>query len=251
LVHWLRDEQRPEGPRGPITFATSVRMTVNLKKPILRLPDVLWKPYREDTEAVSECADLTNYWPEEEDRPEGAGPLRYLAIRVKKRQGELFADGNEFRYFAVATNQWEWSAKKLLEWHREKAGSIEALHDVLKKELAAGVMPCGRFGANAAWLGMAVLTHNVLTGLKPAGSPAGRADPKERRSEVRLSLSSPPAFKRRSSAGFLPRKSAFSGSYARITDKMILKRRSFPIQHDPENLGAAMLLGGCRFAWKT
>jgi hypothetical protein len=54
------------------------------------------------------------------------------------------------KHFAVATNQWKWEAKKLLEWHREKAGSIEALHDVLKNELAAGVMPCGRFGANAA-----------------------------------------------------------------------------------------------------
>jgi hypothetical protein len=27
-------------------------------------------------------------------------------------------------------------------------------------------MPCGRFGANAAWLRLAVLTHNVLTALK-------------------------------------------------------------------------------------
>lgn len=166
LVNWLRDERRPDGPQGRITFGISVRMTPNLKKHILGLPEVLWKPYREDSEAASECADLLNYWPEEEDRPEGAGPLRYLAIRVRKRQGELFADGSEFRYYAVATNQWDWSAKKLLEWHREKAGSIEALHDVLKNELAAGVMPCGRFGANAAWLRLAVLTHNVLTGLK-------------------------------------------------------------------------------------
>ena len=66
----------------------------------------------------------------------------------------------------VASNQWDWGAKKLLEWHREKAGSIEALHDVLKNELAAGVMPCGRFGANAAWLRLAVLAYNVLAGLK-------------------------------------------------------------------------------------
>jgi hypothetical protein len=27
-------------------------------------------------------------------------------------------------------------------------------------------MPCGRFGANAAWLRLALLTHNVLTGPK-------------------------------------------------------------------------------------
>ena len=183
LVRWLRDEQREGGPPGPITFAISVRMTAKLKQHILRLPEALWKPYREDGEAVSECADLLNYWPEEEDRPEGAGPLRYVAIRVRRRQGELFGDGSQCRYFVVATNQWEWSAKRLLEWHREKAGSIEALHDVLKNELAAGVMPCGRFGANAAWLRLAVLTHNVLAALKRLALPAEllRARPKRLR----------------------------------------------------------------------
>jgi len=76
-----------------------------------------------------------------------------------KRQGELFGDGSEAKYFAVATNLWEWETKRLLVWHREKAGSIEAIHDVLKNELAAGVLPCGRLGANAAWLRLAVLTY--------------------------------------------------------------------------------------------
>lgn len=166
LVRWLRDPGREDGPTGLITFAISVRMTPNLKTHILRLRESEWKPYREDSGAMSECADLLNYWPEDEERPEGQGPLRYVAIRVRRRQGELFGDGSEARYFCVASNQWQWSAKKLLEWHREKAGSIEALHDVLKNELAAGVMPCGRFGANAAWLRFAVLTHNVLTALK-------------------------------------------------------------------------------------
>jgi len=171
LVHWLRDDQRADGPQGPIMFGISVRMTPNLKKHIERLSAPQWKPYREDCEAVRECADVLNYWPEEEDRPEGAGPLRYIAIRVRKRQGQLFADGSEVKYFAVASNQWDWDAARLLEWQREKAGTIEALHDVLKNELAAGVMPCGRLGANAAWLRLAIMTHNVLTALKRLALP--------------------------------------------------------------------------------
>lgn len=166
LLNWLRDPERAGGPRGEITFGVSVRMTPTIKAHMLRLPEDAWTPYREDAGATSECADLWNYWPEEEDRPEGAGPLRYVAIRIRKRQGELFADGSEARYFCVASNQWKWSSPKLLQWHREKAGSIEALHDVLKNDLAAGVMPCGRFGANAAWLRLALITHNVLTALK-------------------------------------------------------------------------------------
>src|SRR3990172_13422247 len=56
------------------------------------------------------------------------------------------------------------------EW--EKAGTVEMVHDVLKNELAAGVLPCGRFGANAAWLRLSVITHNVLTALKRLALPA-------------------------------------------------------------------------------
>jgi hypothetical protein len=186
LVTWLRDEKRAEGPQGPIVFAISVRMTLTLKEHILRLGEHYWEPYREDAEVVGECADLVNYWPQEEERPEGTGPLRYVAIRFHKRQGELFADGSAAKYFVVASNQWEWGARKLLEWQREKAGSIEALHDVLKNELAAGVMPCGRFGANAAWLRFAVLTHNVLTGMKRIALKAEllRARPKRLRYQI-------------------------------------------------------------------
>jgi hypothetical protein len=51
------------------------------------------------------------------------------------------------------SNPLDWEAARLLEWQREKAGTIEALHDVLKNELAVGVMPCGRFGANCGRLG--------------------------------------------------------------------------------------------------
>jgi len=129
------------------------------------------KPYREDSEAVRECADVLNYWPEDEGRPEGAGPLRYLAIRVRKRQGQLFADGSEVKHFAVTSSQWDWAAARLLDWQRDKAGTIEGLHHVLKNELGAGVMPCGRLGANAAWFRLAVMTHNVLTALKRLALP--------------------------------------------------------------------------------
>jgi hypothetical protein len=186
LLNWLRDDTSRQGPRGRITFAVSVRMTPKLKKCILRLSSTVWKPYRQDSQTESECADVLNYWPEDEDRPDGAGPLRYTAIRIRPRQGELFADGSEAKYFAVASNEWNWEARKLLEWHREKAGTIEAIHDVLKNELAGGVMPCGRFGANAAWVRLALLTHNVLTALKRIGLPEPwlRARPKRLRFRI-------------------------------------------------------------------
>ncbi len=169
-MSWLRNEQREQGPSGPIQFAISARLQASLKQHILRLPAFVWKPYRDESETVSECADVLNYWPEAEDEKE-FGPLRWVAIRVRKKQGDLFADGSEAKHFAVVSNVWDWEPKRLLEWHREKAATSEAIHDVLKNELAAGVLPCGRFGANAAWLRLAVLTHNVITALKRLALP--------------------------------------------------------------------------------
>ncbi|MHB1858270.1 MAG: hypothetical protein ACYCPM_12655, partial [Acidobacteriaceae bacterium] len=89
--------------------------------------------------------------------------MRYGAIRIRPRQGEFFADGNRVKHFAVLSNLCEWNAEQLIQWHREKAGTIEAVHDVLKNELAGGVMPSKYFGANAAWLRLAAIAHNVLT----------------------------------------------------------------------------------------
>lgn len=120
---------------------------------------------------ICECAEVLNWDPLERKAGEELDPIRYLAIRISRKQGELFADGKLYKYFGVVTNRWDYDAKRLLEWQREKAGSIEAAHDVLKNELAAGMMPCSRFGANAAWLRMAVLTYNVMSALKRLALP--------------------------------------------------------------------------------
>src|SRR6266568_68355 len=170
LVSWLRDEKRDGGPPGLIGFAVSARMNASLHAEILATAEAQWQPYSEDGAAIKECAEV-DYVPEESAANRYREPLRYVAIRIRKKQGELFADGSPVKHFAVVTNLWDWSPKKLLQWQRAKAGSIEAVHDVLKNELAGGVMPCGRFGANAAWLRLAVLTYNVLTALKRLALP--------------------------------------------------------------------------------
>jgi len=169
LIEWLRDEQRAEGGQGHIGFAVSARMNPALHAEIIATPESRWQPYSEDSTVVKECCEV-DYVPEEPGNPYRE-PLRYVAIRIRTKQQALFADGSTVKHFAVVSNIWDWTVKRLLEWHREKAGSIEAVHDVIKNELAGGVMPCGRFGANAAWLRLAVLTHNVLTALKRLALP--------------------------------------------------------------------------------
>jgi len=170
LLAWLRDEQRQDGPQGKIGFAVSARMSPGLHAAIRAVSEVRWQPYNEDATAIRECAEV-DYVPEESMENRHREPLRYIAIRIRKKQGELFADGSVVKHFAVASNLWDWPARKLLQWHRAKAGSIEAAHDVIKNELAGGVMPSKYFGANAAWLRLVVLTFNLLTALQRLALP--------------------------------------------------------------------------------
>ncbi len=183
LVEWLRDEQRADGPQGFIGFAMSARMSEALHKAILQVPEGQWEVYGEPhAKEIRECAEI-DFVPGEKSEHKGTQPLRYVAIRIRFRQEELFADGSKVKHFALVSNLWEWKPGRLIQWHREKAGTIEGVHDVVKNELAGGVMPCKYFGANAAWLRLAVISHNVLTALKRLALPAEllRARPKRLR----------------------------------------------------------------------
>lgn len=172
LINWLRDERREEGPPGFIGFAISARMSEALHKAIGKVPEEGWAPYgKPHPVEIRECAEVS-FVPGEKSEHKDTQPLRYIAIRIRQRQEHLFADGNQVKHFAVVTNIGEWKAARLIEWHREKAGTIEGVHDVLKNELAAGVMPSKYFGTNAAWLRLAVIAHNVMTALKRLALPA-------------------------------------------------------------------------------
>ncbi len=57
-------------------------------------------------------------------------------------------------------------------WDREKAGTLEHTHHILKNELAAGPLPSRKFGANAAWFRLNALTYNLLTALKRLTTPS-------------------------------------------------------------------------------
>jgi hypothetical protein len=120
------------------------------------------------------------------DWPKEAAPLRYVAVRFTAKQGELFADGSCVRYLSVVSNRRDLDSAELLRWHWRKAGTIEQAHDVMKNELAAGTMPSGRFGANAAWYRINALTYNVLSLLRHQALPERlrRAYPKRLRFEL-------------------------------------------------------------------
>ena len=171
LVNWLRHDQREEGPQGYIGFAISARMSEALHAAVLRVAPEAWQVYgKPHAEEIRECAEVS-FVPSEKSEHKDTEPLRYVAIRIRKRQEDLFDDGTRSKHFAILTNIREWKPARLIQWHREKAGTIEGVHDVLKNELAGGVLPCKYFGANAAWLRLASLSHNVMTALKRVALP--------------------------------------------------------------------------------
>ena len=75
--------------------------------------------------------------------------------------------------------------RKLPRWMstRRSSNRTSAKHSRPTKAPAAGVLPCGRFGANAAWLRLSALTDNVLTAMKRLALPPEllRARPKRLR----------------------------------------------------------------------
>lgn len=165
-------------------FYVSADMTPQLKAEIEALPAEAWQPWKEDkqreTRAIREWAEVP-YVPSRKSEKKDSKPYRYVAIRLRPRQGELFHDGNSVRYFAVVSNDWEMEGQALLEWQRGKAGTVEPIHDILKNELGAGVYPSGKHGANAAWLRLQVITHNLLQLLKKVALPEEYATAKPKR----------------------------------------------------------------------
>jgi hypothetical protein len=157
LTHWAE--------RG-WTFAVSADMSEQLRGEIERLAPDAWKVWKVERDGfVRDWAEVP-YVPSRKTEKRDLEPFRYLTIRVRTPQGVLFSDGSGVRVFAVVTNDWEMGGQELLAWHRGKAGTVEQTHRILKDELAAGVYPSGKFGANAAWLRLQVLTNNLLQLLK-------------------------------------------------------------------------------------
>jgi hypothetical protein len=176
LLNWLRGENKWDRPRCPVTFAISADMTPQLKAVIEGMEESAWATLKNRDGSEPKEEGITREWAEIPFVPEAEGvkkdskPDHYIAIRVTRHQQLLFDDGNSVRYYALVTNH-EGRGDEVIHWHREKAGTVEYVHDVTKNDLGAGIMPCGRFGANAAWYRLSLLTYNLLSAFKQIGLP--------------------------------------------------------------------------------
>lgn len=166
-------------------FAVSADMSRQLRELVEAVPDDSWSLMEDKRGVIREWAEIA-YVPSRKSEKKDSRPYRYVAVRMRRQQGELFGDGASVRYFAVVSNIWDMDGRALLDWHRGKAGTIEHVHHIIKSELGGGVYPSGKHGANAAWLRLQVITHNLLQMLKAAVLPQeyANAEPKRLRFAV-------------------------------------------------------------------
>lgn len=102
---------------------------------------------------------------------------RFIAIRKPLRNPQLFdmeelpvptmqmGDGRWYRVTGVVTNR-DLPGDELIRWYRQRCGKGEEVHAVLKEDLAGGRLPSGKFGANAAWWAIVVLSFNLNSAMK-------------------------------------------------------------------------------------
>ena len=166
LLDWLKHREREKEPGGRIGFAISAVMSEPLGKAIRKVGEEQWKTFgdKEGDGTLRQWAEV-DFVPTDKTEHKESKPLRYVGLRLLKPQGVLFRDGSDRHFHAVITNE-PTEGGRLLDWHREKAGTVEHTHDEVKNELAGKHVPSQRFGVNSAWFKIALLTYNIISAIK-------------------------------------------------------------------------------------
>jgi len=165
LLGWLKHSDRAQEPGGAIGFAVSARMSPELAQAIAQVRKSKWKTFDKEADGTLRQWAEVDFVPGEAGEKKSSQPLRYVGLRLLKPQGVLFNDGTDRRHHAVVTNL-DWDGARLLNWHREKAGTVEHVHDEVKNALAGGHMPSQHFAVNAAWFKLALLAYNIASAVK-------------------------------------------------------------------------------------
>ena len=177
LDHWAERGWR---------FAVSADMSQQLRAEVVALPGDAWHELSLEPDGfVREWAEVA-YVPSRTTERKDSVPYRYVAIRVRPPQGILFGDGERVRHFAVVTDDRDTPGGALITWHRGKQGTIEHVHRIVEDELGAGVYPSAKHGANAAWLRLQVLTHDILELLKAVALDADLRHARPKRLRFRV-----------------------------------------------------------------
>lgn len=134
-------------------FSVTVKLNKALHKAIAAIGDEEWVsiPYFLDGADVAE----TTYTP----FGTNGAPVRLIVRRVRPTPGSQLALFVEFSYHAFITDR-PGDTLELEADHRRHAEIENTIRD-LKYGVGLNHLPSGRFGANAAWLGLNIIAHNL------------------------------------------------------------------------------------------
>lgn len=165
LLEWLQHPDRAKEPGGRIGFAVSACMSESLGQALRQVPEAGWKTFGQEEDGTQRQWAEVAFVPGDKYERKESQPLRYVGLRLLKAQGVLFHDGSDRHFHAVVTNE-RTEGGRLLDWHREKAGTVEHTHDEVKNELGGGHVPSQRFGVNSVWFKISLLTYNIISAIK-------------------------------------------------------------------------------------
>ncbi len=178
---------------GEIEFAVGVMVTPEFRKAVAETPEGEWRDLRCGAEGSVDAAE--QQWAEVEFVPNWTAYskkdpyYRFLAVRepmhrpplpgmeIESDRASRFVDiqgKGWYKVSGVVTNR-TIAGEELIRWYRERCGKGEEVHGVLKRDLAAGRLPSGLFGANAAWWSIATLVFNPVWGYGAGSELGGQA----------------------------------------------------------------------------
>ncbi|MGH2370484.1 MAG: IS1380 family transposase, partial [Chloroflexota bacterium] len=139
-----------------VRFSITIRQHAALRSRIEALPDEAWSPIPYWIHGGADVAE-TVYTPfaDQDDAP----PVRLIVRRVKPTPGSQLELLTLYDYHAFITDR-AGDTLSLEADHRRHAEIENAIRD-LKYGVALNHLPSGRFAANAAWLAVQVMAHNL------------------------------------------------------------------------------------------
>ena len=139
-----------------VRFSITIRQRQSLRNLIEAIPEADWRPIPYWMDGAADVAETT-YVPFRTEP--GAAPVRLIVRRVKPTPGSQLALFATYSYHGFITDR-DGEMLELEADHRRHAEVENAIRD-LKYGVGLNHLPSGRFAANAAWLAIQVMAHNL------------------------------------------------------------------------------------------
>ena len=139
-----------------VRFSITIRQHARLRNIIEAIPEEDWTPIPYWMDGAADVAETT-YTPFQTE-PDAA-PARLIVRRVKPTPGSQLALFAAYSYHGFITDR-DGETLELEADHRGHAEIENAIRD-LKYGVGLNHLPSGRFAANAAWLAVQVIAHNL------------------------------------------------------------------------------------------